>query len=127
MRTDTKQKLALRVLSTATFLAMVSSIATAAFADTYYLENGDITVDAKEDGAWWVQDLSAALPATLFGDLRRSMRRSVQKNDLHGGNPQNIRYIRGFAGQRLCQKTLQQSVDLSQAAQSRRCQQTHGI
>lgn len=23
-----------------------------------------------EDGAWWVQDLSAALPATLFGDLR---------------------------------------------------------
>ncbi|HBO58484.1 MAG TPA: MFS transporter [Alphaproteobacteria bacterium] len=23
-----------------------------------------------EDGAWWVQDLSAALPAALFGDLR---------------------------------------------------------
>lgn len=43
-------RLALRVLSTATFLAMVSSCATAAFADTYYLENGDITVDAKEDG-----------------------------------------------------------------------------
>ena len=29
---------------------MVSSCATAAFAGTYYLENGDITVDAKEDG-----------------------------------------------------------------------------
>ena len=43
-------RLALRVLSTATFLAMVSSCATAAFAGTYYLENGDITVDAKEDG-----------------------------------------------------------------------------
>ncbi len=43
-------RLALRVLSTAAFLAMVSSCATAAFADTYYLENGDITVDAKEDG-----------------------------------------------------------------------------
>ena len=43
-------RLALRVLSTAAFLAMVSSCATAAFADTYYLENGDITVDAKEGG-----------------------------------------------------------------------------
>ena len=43
-------RLALRVLSTATFLAMVSSCATAAFAGTYYLENGDITVDAKEGG-----------------------------------------------------------------------------
>ena len=43
-------RLALRVLSTAALMAMVSSIATAAFADTYYLENGDITVDAKEDG-----------------------------------------------------------------------------
>ena len=49
MRTKSS-KLALRVLSTATFLAMVSSCATAAFAGTYYLENGDITVDAKEDG-----------------------------------------------------------------------------
>ena len=50
MRTDTKRKLALRVLSTAALMSMVSSIATAAFAGTYYLENGDITVDAKEDG-----------------------------------------------------------------------------
>ena len=49
MRTKSS-KLVLRVLSTATFLAMVSSIATPAFAGTYYLENGDITVDAKEDG-----------------------------------------------------------------------------
>lgn len=28
------------------------------------------TLTGFEDGAWWVQDLSAALPATLFGDLR---------------------------------------------------------
>lgn len=28
------------------------------------------TLAGFEDGAWWVQDLSAALPATLFGDLR---------------------------------------------------------
>ena len=43
-------KMALRVLSTATFLAMVASCTASAFAGTYYLENGDITVDAKEDG-----------------------------------------------------------------------------
>ena len=49
MRTKSS-KLVLRVLSTAALMAMVSSIATPAFAGTYYLENGDITVDAKEDG-----------------------------------------------------------------------------
>lgn len=43
-------KMALRVLSTSTFLAMVASCTASAFAGTYYLENGDITVDAKEDG-----------------------------------------------------------------------------
>ena len=43
-------KMALRVLSTATFLAMVASCTAPAFAGTYYLENGDITVNAKEDG-----------------------------------------------------------------------------
>ena len=43
-------RMALRVLSTATFLTMVASCAAPAFAGTYYLENGDITVDAKEDG-----------------------------------------------------------------------------
>ena len=47
MRTDTKQKLALRVLSTAALMAMVSSIATAAFADTYYVDYGDIKVDGS--------------------------------------------------------------------------------
>ena len=54
-------RLALRVLSTAALMAMVSSIAAPAFAGTYYLENGDITVDAKEDGNHitqgdWYQD-----------------------------------------------------------------------
>lgn len=45
-----KNKMALRVLSTATFLTMVASCTVPAFAGTYYLENGDVTVDAKEDG-----------------------------------------------------------------------------
>ena len=47
MRTDTKQKLALRVLSTAALMAMVSSIATAAFADTYCVDYGDIKVNGS--------------------------------------------------------------------------------
>ena len=47
-------KTALRVLSTATFLAMVSSIATAAFADTYDLNKGSVTVETKDDGYTYV-------------------------------------------------------------------------
>ena len=32
--------------------------------------DGDITaLDGYEDGAWWIQDAAAALPASLFGDL----------------------------------------------------------
>ena len=48
-------KTALRVLSTATFLAMVSSIATAAFADTYDLTKGSVTVNARSDGTYVTQ------------------------------------------------------------------------
>ena len=48
-------KLALRVLSTATFLAMVSSCATAAFAGTYYMEDGSISIVAKTDGNYITQ------------------------------------------------------------------------
>lgn len=48
-------RLALRVLSTAAFLAMVSSCTTAAFADTYYIENGSISITAKEDGNYITQ------------------------------------------------------------------------
>ena len=48
-------RLALRVLSTATFLAMVSSCTTAAFADTYYMEDGSISIVAKTDGNYITQ------------------------------------------------------------------------
>ena len=54
MRIDTKRKLALRVLSTAALMAMVSSIATAAFADTYDLNKGSVTVKTKDDGFTYV-------------------------------------------------------------------------
>lgn len=49
------KRLALRVLSTATFLAMVSSCTTAAFADTYYMEDGSISIVAKTDGNYITQ------------------------------------------------------------------------
>ena len=42
-----RKQLALRVLSTAALMAMVSSIAAAAFADTYYVDYGDIKVDGS--------------------------------------------------------------------------------
>lgn len=57
MRKSVKQQLALRVLSTAALMAMVSSIATAAFADTYDLNKGSVTVETKEDGFTYVTQL----------------------------------------------------------------------
>lgn len=54
MRKNVKQQLALRVLSTAALMAMVSSIATAAFADTYDLNTGSVTVKTKDDGITYV-------------------------------------------------------------------------
>ena len=48
MRKNVKQQLALRVLSTAALMAMVSSIATAAFADTYDLNKGSVEIVAKD-------------------------------------------------------------------------------
>ena len=57
MRKSVKQQLALRVLSTAALMAMVSSIATAAFADTYDLNKGSVTVETKDDGFTYVTQL----------------------------------------------------------------------
>ena len=42
MRKNVKQQLALRVLSTAALMAMVSSIATAAFAAEYNVKDGSV-------------------------------------------------------------------------------------
>ena len=54
MRKNVKKQLALRVLSTAALVAMVSSIATAAFADTYDLNTGSVTVETKANGITYV-------------------------------------------------------------------------
>ena len=54
MRKNVKKQLALRVLSTAALVAMVSSIATAAFADTYDLNTGSVTVETRANGITYV-------------------------------------------------------------------------
>ena len=54
MRKNVKKQLALRVLSTAALMAMVSSIATAAFAERYDLNTGSVTVETKDDGNTYV-------------------------------------------------------------------------
>ena len=48
MRKNVKKQLALRVLSTAALLAMVSSIATAAFAEEYNVADGSVEIVAKD-------------------------------------------------------------------------------
>lgn len=53
MRKNVKQQLALRVLSTAALMAMVSSIATAAFAAEYNVTDGSVEIVAK-DGSQYI-------------------------------------------------------------------------
>lgn len=68
-------KLALRVLSTATFLAMVSSCATAAFADTYDLTKGSVTVRAESSGTYVTQtDSDNNYVKNGYGDLLKDYR-----------------------------------------------------
>ena len=69
MRKNVKKQLALRVLSTAALMAMVSSIATAAFADTYDLNKGSVTVETRDDGYTYVtQENSKGSTITSNGD-----------------------------------------------------------
>ena len=50
-----RKDLALRVLSTATFLAMVASCTAPAFAGTYYMGNGNLSIRKEADGTVWVK------------------------------------------------------------------------
>ena len=55
MRKNVKQQLALRVLSTAALMAMVSSIATAAFAEEYNVAKGSVEIVAEEGSQYITQ------------------------------------------------------------------------
>ena len=70
MRKNVKQQFALRVLSTAALMAMVSSIATAAFAEEYNVAKGSVEIVAKngsqsitqrDDTGAFVQDKLGAI------------------------------------------------------------------
>ena len=55
MRKNVKKQLALRVLSTAALMAMVSSIATAAFAEEYNVAKGSVEIVAEEGSQYITQ------------------------------------------------------------------------
>ena len=55
MRKNVKKQFALLVLSTAALMAMVSSIATAAFADTYNVTEGSVEIVAEEGSQYITQ------------------------------------------------------------------------
>ena len=78
MRKNVKKQLALRVLSTAALVAMVSSIATAAFADTYDLTKGSVDIVAadgeqritqRDDTGAFVKDEKGDIDHRLDSDI----------------------------------------------------------
>lgn len=73
MRKNVKQQLALRVLSTAALMAMVSSIATAAFADTYDLNKGSVDILA-EDGKQYITQWENESKGTYVTDDKGEIR-----------------------------------------------------
>ena len=50
-----RKDLALRVLSTAAIMSIVTSIAAPAFAGTYYMDNGNLSIRQDENGKVWVK------------------------------------------------------------------------
>jgi hypothetical protein len=94
MRIDTKRKLALRVLSTAALMAMVSSIATAAFADTYDLTKGSVTVNARSDGTYVTQkDTANNYVKNGYGDLLKDYRDDTPTLTTNGEEAHNTASI----------------------------------
>ena len=73
MRKNVKKQLALRVLSTAALVAMVSSIATAAFADTYDLNTGSVDILA-EDGKQYITQWEDESKGTYVTDDKGEIR-----------------------------------------------------
>ena len=94
MRIDTKRKLALRVLSTAALMAMVSSIATAAFADTYDLTKGSVTVRAESSGTYVTQtDSDNNYVKNGYGDLLKDYRDDTPTLTTNGEKAHNTASI----------------------------------
>ena len=89
MRKNVKKQLALRVLSTAALVAMVSSIATAAFADTYDLNKGSVDILAeggeqritqRDDTGAFVKDEKGDIDHRLDSDITLTTKDETTSN-----------------------------------------------
>lgn len=75
------KNLALRVLSTAAILSIVTSIAAPAFAATYYINDGSVDVKVSEDGVVTVEQGDVTYTDTLDGVVIRGGTRSEGEKD----------------------------------------------
>ena len=80
MRKNVKQQLALRVLSTAALMAMVSSIATAAFAAEYDVTKGSVEIEAKNGSQYITQWADKANNICVKDDKEEEIRDREDKD-----------------------------------------------
>ena len=80
MRKNVKQQLALRVLSTAALMAMVSSIATAAFAAEYDVTKGSVEIEAKNGSQYITQWADKANNICVKDDKEEEIRDREDSN-----------------------------------------------
>ena len=64
-----RKDLALRVLSTAAIMSIVTSIAAPAFAGTYYMANGNLSIRKEADGTVWVKSGDSAEKQDTDGEV----------------------------------------------------------
>ena len=89
-------KLALRVLSTAAILSIVSSIAAPVFAETYYIGNGyDLSIEAKEDGKVYVnghedQDGEITIKGSAGKDSLTEEKKEQETGENSGAEKQTV-------------------------------------
>ena len=80
MRKNVKQQFALRVLSTAALMAMVSSIATAAFAAEYNVTDGSVEIEAKNGSQYITQWADKANNICVKDDEEKEIRNREDKD-----------------------------------------------
>ena len=66
-----RKDLALRVLSTAAIMSIVTSIAAPAFAGTYYMANGNLSIRQDENGKVYVKSGDTDEKEDLDGEVDR--------------------------------------------------------
>ena len=90
------KQLALRVLSTAAILSIVSSIAAPVFAETYYIGNGyDLSIEAKEDGKVYVnghedQDGEITIKGSAGKDSLTEEKKEQETGENSGAEKQTV-------------------------------------